>query len=278
MLASITSNTPGRSSSLDRLLRSAWRPRWWSSSRIGATLEPGPHLLDRRLQRGAVEPARLPLLEHQLRRAQAERVVDRRAAADAHALEHLQAEVRRELERALVVEAQVLGDLVVVEVARVDVRAALEHEHLAAGLGEAVGEDPARRAGADHDRVVAPARRLGQRLQRRLDRVVRQRRPAAGPARVGRVADRVPRAPVAVVAEVGHLGAGADQRLHERPQRLEHAPLGDLVDEALLQELPARVGGERRAAAGARSAAATGRGRSARACTRPLPVDSRSAR
>ena len=141
--------------------------------------EPGAHVRDRRLQRGAVEPARLPLLEHELGRVEAERVVDRGAAADAHALEHLQAEVGGELERALVVEAQVLDDLVVAELARVDVRAALEHQHLAAGLGEAVGEDPAGGARADDDGVVAAVRRLLERHQRRrVDRVLGQRQPA----------------------------------------------------------------------------------------------------
>jgi hypothetical protein len=60
-------------------------------------LELPAKLLDRRLQRGAVEPAVLPLHEHRLGRAHAERVVDRRPAAHAHALEHLELEVGREL-------------------------------------------------------------------------------------------------------------------------------------------------------------------------------------
>ena len=38
------------------------------SSLIGVDAEPRPHLLDRRLQGGAVEAVLLPLLEHQLRR------------------------------------------------------------------------------------------------------------------------------------------------------------------------------------------------------------------
>ena len=63
----------------------------------------------------AVEAALRPAVEHRLGRGQAERVVDRGAAADAHALQHLQAEVGGQLQRALVVEAQVLRDLVVAE-------------------------------------------------------------------------------------------------------------------------------------------------------------------
>ena len=83
--------------------------------------------------------------EHGGRRLEAEAVVDRRPAADAHPLQHLQAEVRGELERALVVELEVLADLVVGEGGGVDVRAALEHEHPAAGGREAARRGSSRR-------------------------------------------------------------------------------------------------------------------------------------
>ncbi len=196
--------------------------------------EVGADVRDRRAQPAGVDPGRGPGVEHGGGRVEAEAVVDRRAAADAHPLQHLEAEVRRELERALVVELEVLLHLVVGERGRVDVRSALEHEHAPAGGREPGGEDRAGGARADHDHVVARGRRLRQRRQARRHRRGRGR--GARAPQVGRVADRRPGAAVAVVAEVGHLRGGPHGGLEQRPQRARQAPARRGVDEAPLEE------------------------------------------
>ena len=203
------------------------------------------HLRDRVAKPGGVDPALRPLLQHRVRRVEAERVVDGRPAADAHALQQAEAEVGGELERALVVELEVLLDLVLAEVARVDVRAALEHEHLLAGLGPAVGEQAAGGAGADDHRVVVgPPRRRGERAQLRPD-VDRRGLRAMAALGVGLELDRVPAALVAVVAEIGHLRGDADRRLHDpaHEARQAAAPGGD--DEDRLERALARRGLQR---------------------------------
>jgi hypothetical protein len=124
------------------------------------------------------------------------------------------------------------------------VRPALDDQHAAARLGEAMSEDAARRAGADDHGVVALARHRGQRAQRGCDRVARLREPPARPALLVRlVLDRVPGRRVAVVAQVGHLGRGADHGLEHRPQGPEHPTPADRLDEAPLEK---RLAGLRR--------------------------------
>ena len=124
-------------------------------------------------------------------------------------------------------------------------RAALDDQHAAPGLGQPVGDDRAAGARADHDRVVAVLRRRLERAQRRARAVLGAGEPAAGALGVRLEADPVPRALVAVVAEVGHLRRDADHPLHRRPQRGEHAAARDVGDEALLEVALARLGGHR---------------------------------
>ena len=183
MLADITSRRPGRSSastaSPKRLRRLRRRPL--------ADLAGRRATRGRRRSRRAARPGRCrcaaPPLEHLGGRVEAERVVDRRAAADAHPLQDLEPEIGGELQRALVVEPQVLADLVVGE--------------RAAG----------RRAGRARSRARGgPSRRSDGRGCRRRRR---SRRP---PCRSARAASRSACAAAAAVASLGRGGRPSGRR------------------------------------------------------------------
>ena len=140
---SMIRNAPGLSTSGGPTVATCMKSRTWRKARLQLLwVEPG------------VQPVRVvPALEHVRRQVEADRVVDHRAPADAHALHDTEVEVRREVERAVRVELRELLGLVLREVGGRDVRAALEHQHLAAPVGELVGERRAGRAGPDDDDV-----------------------------------------------------------------------------------------------------------------------------
>ena len=128
---------------------------------------------------------------------------------------------RSKLERAVGVERAVLGCLVLGERRRVDVAAALEHEHLASATGELVGERRASGAAADdHDvgihrfsadvpgvQAVEPGRRRD--VRHGGLRALRERHVAAGGGG----------ARILVVAEIGHLRGGVQEVLRTGRRR-----------------------------------------------------------
>src|SRR5215203_1388741 len=101
-----------------------------------------------------VEAARVePALAHARWQIKADRVVDHGAAAHAHALGDLKAEVLGQRERTVCVKVGQLLGLVLGEVTRLDVRPALEQQYLAAPPRHLVGQHGAAGTGADDDHV-----------------------------------------------------------------------------------------------------------------------------
>ena len=150
-------------------------------------------------------------------------VVDHGAAADALALQYLEASVRRHLQAAVVQEVGELDALVLAEVPRVDVLAALQQDDLPAGLGEPVGEDRAGRAAADDRDVgsdsfgvdlVRLAHLEGGELADPLDDLL-----VALALRERDVAGRGGRARIGVVADDHHLLRAGEDPLTELAQR-----------------------------------------------------------
>ena len=181
------------------------------------------------VQVAIVEPAP----QHRLGDLEADAVVDHRASPHAAALRDREAEVGRQLEGTVGVQRAVLGGLVLGEVGRRDVAAALEHEHAAPAVGQLEGERRPGGAAADDDHVgvelgadavgvqaARPRPGVGRRrllgMQRREGCVLGDRRPAR----------------VSVVAEVGQLRGGVDEVLADLAQRVHAAAGGHVGDEA----------------------------------------------
>ena len=152
----------------------------------------------------------VPALEHGLGRPEADGVVHRRGTANAAALEDREVEVLGLLHHAVGVQPADHVDLVVGEGARLDVAAALQHEHV-----EAV-PSPARRRRSPRRRRCRRCRRPSRAARRcpacstfrssglRSLRLVRACAPGSG------VADRVVGVGVVVVAGEGELLADPD--------------------------------------------------------------------
>src|SRR4029077_8850860 len=105
-----------------------------------------------------VEPIRVvPALESVRWDVVTDGVVDDGAAADALSLQDLEAGVRRHLQPAVVQEIRELHALVLAEVPRIDVLAALQQDDLPACLGQPVGEHRAGGAAADDRHVGGDA-------------------------------------------------------------------------------------------------------------------------
>ena len=162
-------------------------------------------------------------------RPEADGVVDRRGSADAAALEDREVEVLRLLHHPVGVQLADHPDLVVVEAPRLDVAAALQHEHLEPVLRQLVGDDGAARAAAD-DADVGVERRVSLRnLHVEVERLAEL--VLVGHARLeALVAHGVVGPRVVVVAGEGELLADPDARpqhvpRHRRPARqLAEAP------------------------------------------------------
>jgi hypothetical protein len=136
------------------------------------------HGLERLAQRCRVDArvvVLVPVVEHGGRDVEADPVVHHGAAADAHALQDLDAEVARQLERAVGVEPRVHLGRVLRELRPVDVRAAFDDQDVASALGQGVGGDrPSRSAPDDHDVGDEPVCVAGS---ERAEGLVRRRRP-----------------------------------------------------------------------------------------------------
>ena len=191
---------------------------------------------------------RVPALEHVPGRRDRDRVVDHRRAPDAAALEDREAEVLGLLEHAVAVEPADHLDLVGGELARLDVLPALEHDDVAAALGEAVGEHGAGRAAA-HDAHVGPQVEALELLRARDRQRVHAGR--GDPARAVQaavalpllerlVADRGEAAGIAVVADVGELVGDADHRLDEAAELIREPPAQDVAVEVGLEVVEPR--------------------------------------
>ena len=100
----------------------------------------------RLVEPGVQAVAVVPALEHVVGQVEADGVVDDGRAADALALEHLEASVRRHLHAAVRIERGELLALVLGELGGIDVEPALEHDHLAALLRHPLGEHRTGRA------------------------------------------------------------------------------------------------------------------------------------
>ena len=118
--------------------------------------------------------------------------------------------------------------------------AALHEQHAPARLRQPVRDDRPRRAAADHDGVGRERVAVQRVVRHGLDARKRVRHVPRGlgvarPVLERHVADRGVRARVAVEAEVRHLHREPEHRLDEAAQEA-HAPVRDVVDEALLDE------------------------------------------